>query len=264
MNEMTATARPAAGHNSGYVPTPEEIQEILRADNADLIARADELMAGFERAPAKVEDDETAGRVGDFVKQINAALKAGEAARTNAKEPYLAGGRAVDGVFGPIKDRLTRAKKGLTDRIGVYQRAKAEAERRVRMEEERKAREAEESARRAAAEAEAALSTEDDLEKAIAAEEAAKKAAEAAQATARASSASAAELSRTRGDLGSVASLRTMWTGEMVDRYQLDLESLRDHIPQTALDQAIRSFVKAGGRELRGARIFEVQDAVIR
>ena len=73
-----------------------------------------------------------------------------------------------------------------------------------------------------------------------------------------------AELSRTRGELGSVSSLRTDWVHDSVDRSALDLEALRQHIPADALDTAIRSFVRAGGRTLRGARIFEQTPTVVR
>lgn len=263
MNEMSH-ATPQAGHNSGYVPTPEEIREVLKADHEALLSRADELLAGFDRAPATVENEETAGRVGDFVKQISTAIKNVDTARTSTKEPYLAGGRAVDGFFNPLKEKLDKAKRALTDRVGDYQRRKAAEERAAREAAERQAREAEEAARKAAEEAERAAQTDDDLDAAIAAEEAARKAAEQAEAAKKAASASAADLSRSRGDYGSVASLRTTWAGELVDRAALDLEALREHLPEPALEQAIRSFVKAGGRTLRGARIFEKQDAVIR
>lgn len=73
-----------------------------------------------------------------------------------------------------------------------------------------------------------------------------------------------AELSRTRGDLGSVSSLRTDWVHDGFDRAELDLEALRQHLPADAIDQAIRSFIRAGGRELRGTRIFEQTTAVVR
>ena len=44
--------------------------------------------------------------------------------------------------------------------------------------------------------------------------------------------AKAAELSRTRSDYGSVASLRSHWTGKLEDRATLDLEALRQHLGQ--------------------------------
>lgn len=76
--------------------------------------------------------------------------------------------------------------------------------------------------------------------------------------------ASAAELSRSRGELGSVSSLRTDWVFDSLDRQKLDLETLRAHIPVDALEQAVRSFIRAGGRDLRGVKIFETTTAVVR
>jgi hypothetical protein len=73
-----------------------------------------------------------------------------------------------------------------------------------------------------------------------------------------------AELSRTRTETGALASLRTVWIGEIVDITALDLNQLRHHISPAALQTAINSFVKAGGRELAGAKIFEQSNVVVR
>lgn len=80
----------------------------------------------------------------------------------------------------------------------------------------------------------------------------------------RAADAKAADLSRTRGELGSVSSLRTDWVHDGFDRDRIDLEALRAHLPADAIDQAIRSFIRAGGRELRGTKIYEQTQAVVR
>ncbi len=264
MNEMASPTIAGMGHNTGHVPTPDEIRETLTVDFEAVTARADELLQGFERAPQTVDDEETARKVSDFIVQIGAAIKNTEATRVDRKEPYLTGGKAVDGFFNPISEKLKQAKKALTDRLTVFQRAKAEAERAAREKAEREAREAEEAARKAAAEAEAAIERDEDLERAIAAEQAAKDAQDKADAAKREAAANAADMSRTRGDLGAVASLRTRWVGELVDRATLDLEALRQHLPQDGLERAINAYVKAGGRTLRGARIHEEQTAVVR
>jgi len=260
MNEMS----PPIGHNSGHVPTPEEIREVLISDQEALVTRRDELIAGFERAPKVINDDETVGKVSDFIKQIAGHIKKVDATRMDSKEPYLAGGRAVDGFFNPIKDSLETAKKDLTKRVTIHQKAKAAEEARIRAEAERKAWAEAEAAEKAAREAAAALKEEADLDNAVAAETAAKVAAEAAAKAKRESEAKAADMSRARGDYGSVSSLRTRWTGEVVDRAKLDLEALREHLPADALEKAVRSFVKAGGRNLRGASIYEDINSVIR
>jgi DNA polymerase III gamma/tau subunit len=64
------------------------------------------------------------------------------------------------------------------------------------------------------------------------------------------------DMSRIRGEAGSVSSLREFWNFRRLDRSALDLEQLRQHIPETALETAIRSFIDAGGRKLQGVEIF--------
>lgn len=71
------------------------------------------------------------------------------------------------------------------------------------------------------------------------------------------------ELSRTRGEFGQ-SGLRQSWTFDGYDRAKLDLEALRQHLPDEALQQAIRSFIRAGGRNLRGVSIYEDAKAVVR
>lgn len=70
-------------------------------------------------------------------------------------------------------------------------------------------------------------------------------------------------LSRTRGE-GSISSVTETWIGSVISREELDLEALRDHIPMDALDKAVNSFVRAGGRELRGAIITEETKFAVR
>lgn len=73
-----------------------------------------------------------------------------------------------------------------------------------------------------------------------------------------------AELSRVRGEAGSVSSLRTFWTFRDIDRATIDLDALRQHIPIDALGSAVRSYIDAGGRSLRGVHIFEDQQTTTR
>ena len=44
---------------------------------------------------------------------------------------------------------------------------------------------------------------------------------------------------------------------EGLDRDALDLSTLRPFLPLDALEKAVRGFIRAGGRELKGVRIFE-------
>jgi len=75
--------------------------------------------------------------------------------------------------------------------------------------------------------------------------------------------AKSSELSRTRGS-ASMASVKETWVGSITRREDLDIEALRDHIPFAALEQAVQSFVNAGGRQLRGAIITQETKSVVR
>lgn len=251
------------GHNMPPEDT-HPISDRLMEQYDALNIRQEELLDAVERVPAVIEDDETAGKIADFIKQLTACHKNAEKARVAEKEPYLAAGRAVDGWFKKITEPLAKAKKTVEARLTVYQRKKADEERRAREETERQAREAAEKARREAEERAAALAEESDLDAAVEAEEAANRAAEAAAEAERSDDAKAAELSRTRGDYGAVASLRTHWTFRDLDRDKLALEPLRQHIPTDAIEKAVRSYIRAGGRELAGVTIYEDASTVVR
>ncbi len=145
----------------------------------------------------------------------------------------------------------------------IYQRAKAERERQ-RLEEERRLAEAE-AARQAEAAAAAArtMKTEQDLQAAVSAETLAQRAGADAVSAQKAAGAKAADMSRTRGDLGAVGSLRTFWDFKELDRATVDLEALRPYLPQDALEQAVRGYTRANfrpghpGIQIRGVVIFE-------
>lgn len=259
MNTLTAEA-PSIGHNIGTVPAPEVIAEFLAESYQGDVQRANDLTEAFARVPDKIEDEEMNKRAADFAKKIAAHVKVLKGDHSNEKAPYLNGGRAVDGFFKGLIDTLEQCKAKVETRQTQFARAKADAERRRREEEARLAREqaereAQEALDRAAAmpakQADAALSD------AIEAQTHAETLAGAAQAN-------AAELSRTRTDNGVVSSLKTQWKGELTDRASLDLDKLRPYLPLDAIDKAINAFVRAGGRELSGANIFEDMKVVNR
>lgn len=77
-------------------------------------------------------------------------------------------------------------------------------------------------------------------------------------------SAKPADYARQRGDYGALGTLSEHWDFSGLDRETLDLEKLRPHLPEDALEKAVRSFVKAGGRELDGVTIFLNEKAQVR
>lgn len=242
---------------------PDPIAELrarLEESNRPLLDRAAELQAAAERIP-EIDGDATAGKVSDFIKLISAAIKTSEAARVETKEPHLAAGRAVDTFFKTrVSDPLDTLKRTVERKLTAYLQAKEAERRRAAEEEARRIREEAEARARAAQDAEAKGRAH---EAAAAMDAAVAKEAE-AQAAAQQAEAKPSELSRTRGEIGSVASLRQVWKGEIVERASLDLEALRPYLPIAALETALNGFVKAGGRELKGARIFQHTTATVR
>lgn len=72
------------------------------------------------------------------------------------------------------------------------------------------------------------------------------------------------EFGRTRGDFGSVGTLRKEWTFANVDVGALDLEKLRHHIPMDGYERAIRALIKSGITECDGVDIFQQEALAIR
>lgn len=391
---MIANAIAPMGHNN----PPSDIEII--AENVkrlypDILDRADQLMKAVDRVPEKVESDEDAGKIGDYIKQITMCKKNLDAIRVSEKEPYLAKGRAVDGFFKPYSEKLTAIIEQIKPIQAEWVRKKEEAERRrredeaarkaeeaaaqlreaerkrqeaeaLRLEQEKQAREAaaaaeakrleieaaaaeerrkqqeeidrlkreqeekdriarEEIARMKAeadkkdAEAKAALEAAEERRKAEkkAADDAIRAEQERAREIERAAKDQARELKaeiketekslnelgkaakaldresnrdlidsiktenqakrlemtadkasqaagRVRGDQGSLSTVRREWTGQVTDRLALDLEALRPYFRADDLDYALRQFIKAGGRSIKGATIFEDDVVTVR
>lgn len=253
-DDRPATATAGPGHN--LPPDPiEALRERLRDDHGEKMRRADDLLAGAGRVPDAITDDEMAGKISDFLKQIAAHMKLLDHGRVTEKEPHLSAGRAIDGFFGgPIK-ALDEAKTKISRRLAAFLKAKEDAERRRREEEARRVRE---EAERKAAEAAA-------LEAAGRVEQADVALAEAQIAEAMAEQAGRGDdHTRARGEYGAVSTLAAAWTFEVEDRAKIPLDLLRPYLPAAAVDSAIRAFIKAGGRALPGVRIFEEAKALVR
>ena len=162
-----------------------------------------------------------------------------------------------------------RAARDAVERAAAAEalRAAAEAALQARAREaaerETAEREAAEAARIAAKEAAERKAV--DLKTAEAAQKAAETAAGDAVKAGRVAGAKPADMSRSRSDHGSVSSLHAFMDHrpadptcpDPVDRAKVDLVRLRPYLPMDALDKAVKAFVNAGGRELRGVVIFE-------
>ena len=254
------TASSPLGHN--LPPSDVDIlQERLRGAHADLLNHANELCdEALVAKNVEINDDAGAGPISDLIKLITGTRKNLESARVSEKEPFLAHGRAVDGFFKLTIDKLDNAMRTAKAPLDEWLRKKAAAERRARDEEARRLREQQETERKAALllqqtnQKEAAATLVD--QSAITGQQAAK-----AEVLAEARP---AHLSQTRSAGGAMAQLRTRWVGELLDQKTIDLEKLRHHINPDHLQAALNSYVRAGGRELMGAKIHEVSEAVVR
>jgi hypothetical protein len=241
----------------------EMLAEYVKDDQTELRARQAKILEAAARVPSVFLDEQTAKRATDYIKTINTYLKDARADHDQRKSVFLVGGGVIDNIGHDLCDTVVTVKKAVETRLGHYQRAVAEAERRRREEEARRAQEEADRLRREAEEAERRLMEAEDpdepaLAAAIAAGEAAKQAAKDVVPVQRAAEAKPAELARVRTDYGAMASFPSFWDFEGIDRATLDLEALRSHIPLDCLQTAVRSAVKAGARQIRGvARIFE-------
>ena len=248
---------PGLGHNNPPSDA-DALRDRLDERSRELRERAASLLAAESRLP-EISDDDIAGRVGDLIRLITAAMQAAEGDRKREKEPHMAAARTVDGYYGQISEPQFDLKTRVSRRLTAYLTAKAERERRAREEEARRLRDEAEKQAAAAAQVEAAAPAA----AAIVMEQALATEVQAAVAQ-RAAEAKPAELSRTRGDVGSVASLKSRWVGEVSDRAALDLEALRPYIPVAALQTALNGAIKAGVREVKGCRIFQETTAAVR
>lgn len=263
------------GHN--LPPSDESVfLSELQGRHGELLDRRKALVEAADRVPTALTSSEEADKAANFIKQIITHEKTADSARTDEKGPYLERGRWVDGFFKTTAiEGVAAVKKTVNDRLTAYQRKVAEDERRRRQEEERRQREeaqrvAEEAERqrRVAEEAAKAVETEADLEAALQAEEeaaVAKRRLEETRAAeeraSRRAEAPAADLSRHRTSAGAVSSLRSSWKCTDYDPATVDLNALRLHFSPADIQKAIRGFIRAGGHELRGATIEEVQEA---
>lgn len=285
----------------------DELTLYLETTYAEDVARTAALLAKGEEFLV-ISDDVADAEATEFMVKVRARFKASEASRVAEKTPYddNAGrvhaffkAKVLDplGLVAPDKksfDPVKRTDLGLGPRINMaqtlYKTAKAEAERkrreeeaRIAAEEERKRRDTALAAERAAQEAERAAARKRNEECRAVAEAEAAKARAAAEATREAENHAAeeraaaqaaaaapmADLSRSRGERGGTASLKTFTDFRDIDRNSIDLEMLRPYLPDKALEQAMRGWVdankaaaaaaiKTGKQPVRGVVIFEV------
>jgi hypothetical protein len=249
--------------------------DLLGRDHAVAVATIGDYEKQAADLPGVCEDDEDVGLIVALVKKLNASTKRLDELREGDKAPFLEATRIIDGFFGAkpngktvptpgtLQRRVYDLKEGLEARVTRYQVKKANAEQIAREAEEQRLREEAAEKSRIALEAAQAASAGQTTPDIVGKMQDAADASKAADKAAVAAQAKPADLARTQTEAGT-ASLREDWTHKVENFAQIDLEALRNHFGPGDIDKAIRSFVKAGGRELAGVRIYAVPKTTIR
>jgi hypothetical protein len=224
----------------------DPLAERLVEQYANLHDRARDLLEAEARLPDSLTD-ETVGRVSDFARQIKACVKAAQEAHKAEKSDYLAKCTICDAWLNGLKAPLLDLGARVERRVAAFLAAKESEERRKR----------EEEARRLAAEAKELAAAGDK-------EQAKEARAEARDLRQEARTASAADMARVHTGMGGVATLKAPWAFDGIDRLAIDLETLRPYLPLDGIEKAVRAYIRAGGRELKGVRIFQDRKALIR
>ena len=258
---------PGLGHNH----PPEPIDPIaalelrLSKSHRGMVVRFVDLELGCARVPNPLESEEDAAAATDFIAQCQAHIKEAEAAHRREKEHFLKGGRMVDGFFKRRCTKLSGALVPIAVRLKAYRDhiAQRDAERH-----EAARRESEAAAQHAAAEEAQHRAEADRLAQAAQSPAERRQAAEllllAEAAATRAAAAQQAALAKPepthiRGDYGSTAYVRKVWTFEVVDLdavprdyMSLDVEVVREAI------------TKDGVRDIPGLRIYQSETLHVR
>lgn len=245
------------GHNSQVRTIEEQLEpasllEQIKAQHVSYQVRCDALLAGVARFHVEfahgIEDAEGQRRAADFVRQIKLAAKDSESARERAGTMFLRATKTVNAFFKVgLVEPLVEAARSIEDAMTAFA-VEQERQRRKAAVAARELAEAE--AAQIAAAAERTMHPEL-LDQAIQAEAVAESARKAA-------SASPSDLSRSRGDLGGVASLRTHWTYRVLNVADIPPEYLM--VDPVKVNAAIR----LGLRDVPGLEIYNDVRAVVR
>lgn len=283
--EITMLPRPGLGHNQPppFDPVLQEsqIQARIKELHPELAERKERLLASAANAP-DITDDDSAGKVTDYLGLVATFERVAESHRQADKEPFLHGGKAVDGYYKGLTGPVVAAAATLRQKLKSYI---VDKEARARRKAEQEAEEARAAAQRAQDEADAAArkaaaairenapeapAAAAALESYQAKADIAENRAGEAIGLAKAATAKPADLARTRGIGGSLATSAQIWVVDSVDRDNLDLAALRQHFTMADLEKAARAWVKANtdtlknGGKLAGASIREDRNLNIR
>jgi hypothetical protein len=92
----------------------DQLRENLLERTAALRKRRDDLLAGVQRVPEVIDDEDAASRLTDFIKQVNAFLKRVEEEEKGLKRPALEQQRGIGAFFTEQFGKMNKAKAMLT------------------------------------------------------------------------------------------------------------------------------------------------------
>lgn len=240
---------PPKNHNN----PPSEIEmlgEELTIKHVALIREAESFVDTVKMMPASFAEQLDADFTSDLIKKMKVSNKSFERLRKAEKEPFLRKGQYVDSFFGEIQDKLESAERIAQKPLTEFLLKSAQAEQEKRKHD--------------------AAVLHDQAADAIASEPATpsevkfvEQIASAAQVADRVAAAPVATMAAAQGQISKAALIET-WKGIVTDRGQLDLNALRPYFKDDALQYALDSFVKFGGRSLQGAKIEKIMESVVK
>lgn len=236
------------------------LSELLPIATAVFQPDVDGIAARANAAPRVITGPADMDAAASLVKDSKALFKKVETARKEMKQPFLDGGKLVDGHYGALTERLDRIATTFQKAADAYTAQQLELERQRRLAEAERIRQEEAAAREMAEAAEEAGKVPMAETMAHMADAAGYEARQLEQEA----TGSAADLVRTVTSSGVLTSAKTPWVHEITDIGEVDLNALRPYLKQDAIDAAIRLAIRQGVRSIRGVRIFQDVKAVIR
>lgn len=265
---------PPVGHNRP--PSDEEIlKERLAEAQRPLLERL-KAIASRKHLDVETIDLDNAEAASAFtvaIKDLAHLKKDMEAQRVETKKPYLSACQSIDGWGKEMVAKADELRKQLEPKLAAHLEAKELAERQRLFEEEERLRkeaaEAAERERKEAAELQAEAFASDAGGVHDTAQELMTEAQHKEQAAdmieRHAQTAKPSQLAKSRHSAGNAsASTSNVWVGELDSKVTLDLEPLRHYFTNAELEKAIRAYVRDGGRQLRGAKIYQTSKLNVR
>lgn len=245
---------PGIGHNAP--PSDEQLlHEQLEKDHAEIVAAAQEHIKALAEPMPVCESQDDIIALTTRAAIMDACAKAMEKTREAVKEPFFKKGKWIDNFFNPKKVLLEAGVKKYKAAISDWQTREAK---RIQDAADAQAKADREAASEKLNEAIAHEGQGNNASAAVSMTEAAKLEKTAGKSERAAINApAAAKISVAIPGGGLAASVVKRWAGKILSREHLDLEKLRIHFTDDALQTALNKYVAAGGRDLLGAEIAE-------